>query len=185
MLILAAFSSCKTQFNSISRKNDIPNQYIGYYNYDRCLLANKEFKTDILRLPVNIGNEILTSYLNNNLDYFTDTTNVDETYAIFNLTISPKGKVTSIKVESGNIPLDAVRNLCNQFFNITFEKYHRTTQIYLPIYLEIPYGNEISIRDGKFNGYVYNDVKPYYIVWTCYNPIDKGIKFHFKGYHNN
>lgn len=156
----------------------IPRQYQPYYNEKGDLLAQPEKHCRELRLPFNIGEEILPSYLHNNLVRFsaTDTFGIDETWGIFKFRIAAQGKVESIEMIEGTMPDHAKKNLIQQLQQMRFtESKHRTTW-YLPLYLEIAYGKEVHR-----NGYVFEG-KPGFVVWQCFNPRDIGTKHKFQAH---
>lgn len=158
-------------------KVEVPRQYMPYYNERGQLLVSPVKRVKVLRLPHNIGREILPDYLHNNLNYFSewDTLGVDETFGIFEFEISADGRVEQVKMIQGDIPLKAQNKLLSQFRKMRFEPYKRSTKWYLPFYIEVPRGREIHPNGLVFEG------KEAYLVWNSYNPRDLGQKRGFKG----
>lgn len=159
-----------------ARLVNVPRQYKPYYEERGFLRANPDERVKRQRLPFNIGEEILPSYIHNNLNYFEeeDTIGVDETFGIFEFKIRPDGTVKEVALMEGNIPAGAQENLMAQFRKMRFEPSKRTTKWYLPFYIEVPRGREIRSNGLVFEG------KEAYLVWVCYNPRDVGTKYGFK-----
>ncbi len=167
LLILCLSFAC-------SKKIYVPSQYEPYYNSKGQLIAKKVMRCNELRLPSNIGDEILTSYMHNNLIHFTDTIGVDETHGIFEFEISYDGHVEKVTMVTGNIPNGAQGNLIEQFSKMHFQRDSQNTKWYLPIYLEIAYGKEVYENGQVFEG------KEGYMIWMCYYKKDVGLKRQFK-----
>jgi|GEM_PF-5830530 len=167
--ILSVLYSCSSQV-------EVPRQYKPYYQEQGRLQAQMDLRCRSLRLPWNIGQEILPSYMHNNLLNLSewDTLGVDETDGIFKFTIAADGKVESVEMISGNIPEKLVENLIHQFRKMRFEPYKRATVWYLPMQIEIAYGKEIDPNGFVFEG------KPGYLTWHCFNPRNKAWKYEFR-----
>lgn len=159
-----------------ARPVNVPRQYKPYYEERGFLRANPDERVKRQRLPFNIGEEILPSYIHNNLYYFEeeDTIGVDETFGIFEFKIRPDGTVKEVELMEGNIPEKAQENLIAQFQNMRFAPSKRTSKWYLPFYIEVPRGEEIRSNGLVFEG------KEGYLVWVCYNPRDVGVKRGFQ-----
>lgn len=170
ILCLLALSACAPAF--------IPRQYQPYYNEKGDLLAQPKKHCRELRLPFNIGEEILPSYLHNNLVRFSDadTFGIDETWGIFKFRITAEGTVKSIEMIDGTMPIVAEKNLLRQLAQMRFTERKRSSTWYLPLYLEIAYGKEVHR-----NGYVFEG-KPGFVVWQCFNTRDVGTKYRFQAH---
>jgi hypothetical protein len=162
---------------SCARKLSVPRQYLPYYTEQGKLIADDAYRSKFLPLPKYMGEEILTSYLSNNLLPFEDTTGVDETTGIFEFKIKASGEVEEIGFIKGDIPKHAQQNLIKQFRKMTFEPTKKRFRWYLPLYLEVPQGSEIS----PTGGYIFEG-RLAYAIWVCHNPRDGGVKYKFQPY---